>query len=386
MNWNAKLICLIVGVMALTFASTRAAFSEGKAPTPFMGELQLFAKSLSAITEGYVEPREARDLFYEAITGMLASLDKYSSFVDRRGYELMQIDITGEYGGIGAELLTEDGLPAIKTIYPDGSADKAGLRPHDKILKVDHEDVTHLALPDIAAKIRGELGTEVSLTIRRDVTQETFDITLTRETIEVAAVRDTRIAGRAVGYMRVVNFQENTLEQFDRALDSFVKKKIEALIIDLRNNGGGILPAGIGMAERFIPKGKKIVSVESRVSVQQQEHFSEPTKPLVPIEVVVLVNEGSASASEVFSAAMQHHGKATVVGSKTYGKASVQSVIPLDEVTGMKLTTARYVTPSGAIIDKVGITPDVIVDIDFDQKPVRDVQLEKALELLKQYM
>jgi carboxyl-terminal processing protease len=370
----------------LSMYLSSVAFSEDAGPEgSIVPELKLYSKVIGAITQGYVDDVEARYLFYKAVTGITESLDPYSIFVEKEKFELMEIDIKGEYGGLGAELTFDQELPAISRIFPGGAAEKSGLLVNDKILKVDDEPVAHKPLPQISSLIRGEIDSEVKLTIWRDDTMEVFDVSVVRSRIEVPAVRDAKMVGKSLGYMKVTNFQENTGEQFDKALDDLINQKAKAIIIDLRNNGGGLLPSAIHMASRFLKRDKKIVSVKSKIAVQRKDHLSTGTDVLSGIEVGILINKGSASASEVFTAAMQYHNRATVIGTKSYGKASVQSVVPLDDVTAMKLTTARYLTPSGATIDGVGVTPDIIVDTEASQDS-KDPFLDQALEYFKDYV
>jgi carboxyl-terminal processing protease len=382
---------MILGsVFILTLVSfVLISFAQSEPPEGgILEELKLFSKALGVIQYAYVKDVNVRDLFYEAMRGMVSSLkDPYSMFIDPKIFELLKISISGEYAGIGAKLDIRDDLPVIIGLMPNSVAEKGGLKIDDKILKIDGTSMLKKLIPDVAALLRGEAGKPVRLTIRREATRKTFDVTLIREKIEVESVKDVRIVGKAVGYMWIANFQENTMEQEDAALKILIDKGMKALIIDLRGNDGGILPSAVGLAERFLPKGDKIVSVESKVPEQQKEYFSSGEKTLpVKYPLVVLVNDKSASASEIFSAAMQDHKRGAIVGIKTFGKASVQSVIPLDDKTAMKLTTARYLSPNGRKIDGVGIMPDYVVQNGPQGSAGEEQQIRKALELLKEYL
>ena len=345
-------------------------------------ELKLFSKAINAIQYAYVEKRGARELFYEAVRGMLNSLDKYSQFIEPAKFEALQIGIKGEYGGIGVKLAQEDGFPVITMIVENSPADKAKLLIGDRFLAVDSVEIKGKNIAEISALIRGDIGSEVSLTVYRSSIDKTWEVVIEREKIEMQAVEDVRIVGEAIGYMKISDFQEHTAEQVDNALKDLKKKGMKALIIDIRNNDGGLLPQAVELAERFLPKGEKIVSVKSKVPEQRKEYVSSGTKTFNDYPLIVLVNQFSASASEIFSAAMQDHDRGVIIGTKTFGKASVQSVIPLDDKAGMKLTTARYVSPNGRMIDGIGIEPDLVVERG---KGSRDNQVLKALELFKEY-
>jgi len=250
---------------------------------------------------------------------------------------------------------------------------------------IDGRSVEKKTLPDISSLLRGDADVPVLLSILRPATAQTLDIKVIRKKIEIESVQDIRIVGKAVGYMRIAEFSDKTADQFERGLRSLHKNGMKALIIDLRDNDGGVMPAAVAIAELFLTKGTKIVSLSSKIEVQRKEFVSgrDQAEPFYP--TVILVNERSASASEIFAAAMQDHKRAVLVGQKTFGKASVQSVIPLDTETAMKLTTARYVSPSGRIIDGQGIMPDEVIENGPPGQPGSDLQIVRALILLKDY-
>lgn len=347
-------------------------------------ELKLFSKAMSVIQQGYVLEIKPRQLLYEAVKGMLASLDRYCEFFDPEKYKLVEMHIKGEYAGIGAILQVVDDYPAIRLIQPGSAAEKAGLQIQDKILKIDGVSMLKKLIPEVAALLRGDAETNVNLRLWRESVKRELDIVVTRQKIEIISVNDVRMVGKKLGYFRIDSFQSNTIKQVDQALRELGEKGMKALIIDLRNNDGGLLPQAVALAERFLPKGKKIVSVHSKIPEQKKKYFSSGKKTVPDYRLVVLVNEVSASASEIFSAAMQDHKRATIVGTKTYGKASVQSVVPLDESTAMKLTTAHYLSPLGRQINGVGLEPDEVVENGGAGAP--DQQVIRALALLKDYM
>ncbi len=379
----------IIFLVAIGYCLSHAGFASAQSAERqnILEELKLFAKTINVIQEGYVEPTQPRDLFYGAVQGILKSLDdRYAQFIDARHYELLKISISGEYAGVGIRLEIKDAFPVIMSIMPGSAAEKASLQADDRILKIDGISMRDSQIADVSALLRGEEGAEVALTIERDVPKEIFDAILVRQTIVIAAIRDVRMIGKSLGYMRLVHFQDNVIEQVDEALAELKKNGMKALVIDLRNNDGGLMPTAVELAERFLKKGKKIVSVDSRVEVQRKDYISSGEKTMAEIPLLVLVNEASASASEIFSAAIQDNGRGKVIGMKTFGKASVQSVVPLDEHTAMKLTTARYLGPSGRVIDGHGIVPDEVVENLKPDQPQYDRQTARALELFKKYI
>ena len=379
---RSKVLAITLGavcVLALAIQPIRA-------QEEIIEELKLFSKAIGAITEGYVEEIKPRQLFYEAVKGMLASLDKYCQFFSKEQNELLQIVIKGEYAGIGATLIEIDRVAAVESIQPGSAAEKAGLQIRDKIMKIDGVSVDAKPVSEVAALLRGKESTEVMLSVWRDAIQKMLDVKIVREKIEIESVRDVRIVGKAIGYMRIAEFSENTVEQADKALRFLHDHGMKALIIDLRGNDGGVMTGALALAEKFLPKGKKLISVKSRIEVQRKEYVSTAAKTESNYKIVILVNQMSASASEIFSAAMQDNGRAKIVGTRTFGKASVQSVVPLDEVTAMKLTTAQYVTPNGHVIDQVGIKPDIEVENGDPSTPNSDHQTLEAIELLREYM
>ncbi|MBI3306467.1 MAG: S41 family peptidase [Candidatus Omnitrophica bacterium] len=349
-------------------------------------ELKLFSKTIGLIIQAYVDDKQPRQLYYEAVKGMMASLDPYCQFLGKEHYELLKIDIKGEYAGIGARLEAIEGFPVIMEVQPDSAAQKAGLLPQDKIMKIDGGTTEKKPLPEVAALLRGDVDTALTLTILRSATNQTMDIRVVRQKIEIEAVKDVRMIGKSLGYLRIAEFRENTADQTEKSLKTLHEKGMQALIIDLRGNQGGVMPEAIELAQKFLPAGTKIVSVKSKIPEQQQEYVSEAKTVEGNYPIAILVNEGSASASEIFTASMQENGRAHVIGVKTFGKASVQSVIPLDDVTAMKMTTARYLTPKGTVIDHVGIEPDEEVQNGPAGTPGFDHQTESVLTYFKKYI
>ncbi len=379
-------IVLVLGVTFLYAASVemKQDAKSAKDPKDTLEELKLFSKAMTVIQQGYVLEVKPREMLYQAVKGMLSSLDRYCEFFEPEKYKLVEMHIKGEYAGIGAILQVVDDYPAIRLIQPGSAAEKAGLQIQDKILKIDGALMLKKPIPDVATLLRGDADTNVTLHIWRESVKQEMDVVVKREKIEIQSVSDVRMVGKSLGYFRIDSFQGTTIKQVDKALKELGEKGMKALIIDLRNNDGGLMPQAVALAERFLPKGKKIVSVDSKIPEQKKDYFSSGKKTVPDYQLIILVNQVSASASEIFSACMQDHKRATIVGVKTYGKASVQSLVPLDDFTAMKLTTAHYLSPLGRQINGVGLMPDEVVESGSAGGP--DQQVIKALALLKDYM
>jgi len=350
-------------------------------------ELKLYSKAIGVILQAYVGNVKPRQLLYEAVRGMLASLDRFSEFIDPEKYKLLKMSMKGEYVGIGVKLEIVDEFPFVKGMQPGSPAEKVGVKIDDKILEVDGKSVKGLPMQEIASMLRGEEEVPLSLLIFREATQEMLGFDVVREKIVIEAIKDVRLVGRAIGYMRIDEFSEHTAGQFDESYAKLKAQGAKALIMDFRNNQGGLMTAAVDLAERFLPEGEKIVSVDSKIPEQKKEYISSGKKMIKDrFPLVILVNQLSASSSEIFSSAMQEHKRGTIVGMKTFGKASAQSVVPLDDVSAMKFTTARYVTSLGKVIDGIGIEPDYVIENGPPGSPGSDKQTVKALELLREYM
>ncbi|HRK61590.1 MAG TPA: S41 family peptidase [Candidatus Omnitrophota bacterium] len=377
-------ICLIFCLCFVLGATLRAAPEPAKeAGKNIVEELKLFAKTMGAIHDAYVGETQLRTLFYSAVQGMLNSLgDKYAQFFDPSTYELLKMHMRGEYAGIGTVLQIADGYPEVVALKPDSPAAKAGVKIKDRILEIDKISVRGQSLAEAAKLLRGEAGTEVQLLVMRPSKRKKITITVQREKIEIESVQDARIIEQGIGYLKIVHFQDHTAKQVESALRELDQQGLRALIIDLRDNDGGILEQAVELADFFLPSGSKVVSVRSKIKEQQRDHATMGKAVSHDVPLVILVNGKSASASEIFSACMQDYERAVVVGSQTYGKASVQSVVPLDDKTAMKFTTARYLSPKGRMIDGVGIKPDEVMAATGTVGRDADLQIVKALELL----
>ena len=336
-------------------------------PIPEAGELPVdqirtFAEVFAKIKKDYVENVEDGTLLENAIKGMLEGLDPHSSYLDEDAYLDLQEGTSGEFGGLGIEVSMEDGF--IKVISPidDTPAQKAGLQSGDLVIRLDETPVKGLSLNDAVARMRGEPGTDITLTIIREGEEKPLKITITRDVIKVKSVR-TQTLEPGFGYLRISHFQSRTAEDARASLQQLKQDNngnLNGLILDLRNNPGGILSAAVGISDLFLDKGL-IVYTEGRIDDSRLKFNAKPADILDNAPMVVLVNAGSASASEIVAGALQDHKRAIIMGQKTFGKGSVQTVLPISNAAALKLTTARYFTPSGRSIQVSGIEPDVVI-------------------------
>ena len=373
----------------LTMSVSAVAEREASAPLP-LNELRTFAEVFGRIKQDYVEPVEDKKLINEAINGMLTGLDPHSAYLDPEAYKELREGTQGEFGGLEIEIGSEDGF--IKVIAPieDTPAFRAGLKSGDLIVKIDETSARGLSTTDAVKKMRGKPGTKIALTIARKSENRTFTVQITRAIIKTKSVR-WKLLEPDYGYVRVAQFQEHTVENLVDALVAVSKdnkKPLKGLIIDLRDDPGGLLNAAVGVSAAFLPKDALVVYTEGRApdakmrltaSVQNYSRKGEDPLNRLPAEMrdiplVVLVNAGTASASEIVAGALQDHKRAVVVGVQTFGKGSVQSILPLGSAGGIKLTTARYFTPNGRSIQAKGIEPDVVVEEQITQKAAASAQ------------
>ena len=336
------------------------AFRQTVEATPPLGELQQFSEVYSRIKENYVEEVKDKDLMTNAIRGMLSGLDPHSAYLDEAEFKELQEGTSGEFGGLGIEVGMEDGFVKVVSPIDDTPAQHAGLQSGDLIIRLDETPVKGMTLNDAVKLMRGKPGTSIELTIVREGKDKPFKVSIKRDIIQVKSVK-TRLLESGYGYLRITSFQAKTTEALLEGLETLKKENkgnLRGLVLDLRNNPGGVLNAAVGVSDAFLDAGK-IVYTEGRVADAKMEYNANKGDSLNGAPIVVLVNQGSASASEIVSGALQDHKRALIVGQKTFGKGSVQTVLPLDEKTAVKLTTARYFTPSGRSIQAEGIKPDI---------------------------
>ena len=345
---------------------------------PKAAELARFFGVLRLVENRYVDGVDETKLIDGAISGLVQSLDDpHSLYMDENMFEELREHTEGEFGGIGVTMGFKDKKVFILSVLEGTPGEAAGLQADDEIIAVDGTPVTNYQPEEVAMHIRGDVDTNVTLTIHRKGEEGNRDITVTRAMIHVETAKGQMIPHTNIGYIRIASFSENTGKEFGAALDSLQQQGMKGLIIDLRQNGGGLITSCVEIANRVVPKGT-VVSVVERDGTKQ-EYDSDLESPICPI--VVLIDGNSASASEILAGALQDTGAATLVGTKSYGKGSVQMVMPLFHDDGVKLTVAKYYTPSGRSIDGTGIEPDVKVELS--ENAATDTQLAKAKEILE---
>ena len=323
-------------------------------------ELQVFAEVLSQVKKHYVEETKTKDLVHGALRGMLAGLDPHSSFMTSDMFKEMQVETKGEFGGLGIQIgIKEHQLTVIAPIE-DTPAFAAGIQSGDTIIKVDETPTKDLTLMEAVQRMRGPRGTSVNLTVIREGIDEPLVFTITRDIIKIQSVRSKLLEGN-VGYVRLTQFQESSAKDLTKELEELTAKDIQGLILDLRNNPGGLLTAAVNVSEQFLEAGRLVVSIQGR-NEKKIEYRAGANSKHYQYPMIVLVNHGSASASEIVAAAMQDWGKAVVIGTTSFGKGSVQTILPLSDGSGLRLTTAKYYTPKGKSIHSIGIHPDIVID------------------------
>ena len=325
-------------------------------------DLKVFTDVLSLIQKDYVEETKSKDLVNGAIKGMLETLDPHSSFMPPNMFKEMQEETKGRFEGLGIEITLREGVLTVVSPIEDTPAFKAGILAGDQILKIDGESTKNFTLMDSVKRLRGPRGTKVTITIMREGLTKPKEFTLVRDVIPVRSVRH-ELLEKNYGYIRLSQFQEKTDGEFEKAvkaLEEESKGSLKGLVLDLRNNPGGLLDQAVKISDRFIDSGL-IVSVEGRKEDQKLKFYAHPDGNLARYPLIVLVNGGSASGAEIVAGAIQDHGRGILVGTQTFGKGSVQTIIPLKDGSGLRLTTARYYTPNGRSIQAKGIVPDIVV-------------------------
>jgi len=373
---------IILGVIIVTVVCSFAAVAisgieKNKTKDDLYRQVELFADAMVLVQNGYVDEPKPKDLIYGSLKGMLSSLDAHSQFMDPDTYNELKVDTEGKFGGLGIEITIKDGLLTVVTPIEDTPAWKAGLKANDHIVKINNELTRDINLTDAVKKMRGKPGEAVNLTILRESEKKLLDFKIVRDIIKIKDIKEARILEDGVGYIRLVEFRENTPQDFSSALNKLNKEGMNALILDLRNNPGGLLDVAVSVAEKFIDKGKMVVYTKGRIAEQNSEYISNDNRPILNIPMVVLVNEGSASGSEIVAGCLQDHKRAIVLGVKSFGKGSVQTVIPLSDGSALRLTTSKYFTPLGKVIHEKGVMPDIVVEEGkIDLAPAKDKDLK----------
>ena len=395
---QASLVCAgVAGGILISLQFSALADKEARANLP-IEELRTFAEVFNAIKQGYVEPIEDKKLITHAISGMLSNLDPHSSYLDAEAFKDLQVGTQGEFGGLGIEVGMEDGLVKVISPIEDTPAYRAGVKAGDLIFKLDDKLVKGMTLNDAVKRMRGKPKTQIKLSIIRKGEAKPLELTLTREVIKVQSVK-SKLVEDNYGYLRITSFQENTAAAVVKHLNDLYKPgSLKGLVLDLRNDPGGLLNAAIGVSAAFLPAKTLVTSTDGRVPDAKHQYFADPEDYLrgsrddfirnLPAEVlkvpmVILINGGSASASEIVAGALQDHKRAVIMGTTSFGKGSVQTVIPLPGSAAIKLTTARYFTPSGRSIQAKGIVPDIVVEETpngTSSTRLREADLENHLE------
>ncbi|NOX19665.1 MAG: S41 family peptidase [Nitrospirae bacterium] len=341
-------------------------------------KLKLFTEVLEIVKKSYVEEVNTKDLIYGAIRGMLRTLDPHSGFMPPDAYKEMRIDTKGEFGGLGIKIGIRNGVLTVIAPIEDTPAWRAGIKAGDKIIKVDGESTKDMTLFEAVKKMRGPKGTKVTLTIMREGWKEFKDFTIVRDIIKIKSVK-YKVVDDGIGYVKINQFQEHTADELEKALKALDEKGIDSMILDLRNNPGGLLRSAIDVAEQFLPPDRLVVYIKGR-SGDKTEYYTRGKRKHYNWPMIVLVNYGSASASEIVAGALKDWNRAVILGVKTFGKGSVQSVIPLSDGSGLRLTTAKYYTPKGISIQNTGIEPDIEVKLVVKNGKGHPILREKDLE------
>ena len=357
---NKKLVLAAIAALVLTLPIGILTAQEKSSAT--YRQLNLFGDVFERVRADYVEEVSDKELIENAINGMLTALDPHSSYLNEKNYRDMQVQTKGEFGGLGIEVTMENGLVKVVSPIDDTPAFRAGIQPQDLITHLDGEQVLGLTLQQAVERMRGKVDTDIRLTIRRKG-RKPFDVTLTRAIIKIRSVR-SRIERKNIGYVRITSFNEQTYKGLVKAMEKLradAEGGLKGIVLDLRNNPGGLLDQAVAVADAFLDKGE-IVSTRSRRKENAQRFNARPGDLAKVLPIVVLINGGSASASEIVAGALQDHGRAIIMGTRSFGKGSVQTIVPLPGQGAMRLTTSRYYTPSGRSIQAKGIDPDIVIE------------------------
>lgn len=367
---NIVLITLFVGGALFLSGSDGEVGADTK---DVYKNIEIFTEVLRQIEKSYVEPREPQELIYGAIKGMVHNLDPHSSFMTKEEYRELMLETKGSFTGIGVEITVKDNFLTVVSPIEGTPADKVGMKAGDKIIKIENKRTKDMSLMEAVKKIRGPMGTKVNLTIMREGEAKPLEFSITRGVIPLISVRQYFLTPE-IGYVRISNFQSKTVKDLSAALEEMEKgREIKGLVLDLRNNPGGLLSQAIEVSDLFLNSGL-IVSTKGRISSQNITATAHTDKKPRTYPIIVLINSGSASAAEIVAGALQDNKRALVLGTRSFGKGSVQTILPLSDGSGLRLTTARYYTPSGKSIQSSGIVPDI--ELDFtppNEKEKKDV-------------
>ncbi len=363
MNRRLRIVLSVVGGVVLMLQNPQRLAAADQT----YEDMKMLVEVMNLIRDNYVQPIENKKLVYGAASGMVRNLDPFSQFLEPDAHKEMKTETEGEFGGLGIRIAIRDSILTVITPLPGTPAYRQGILPGDRIIKINGETTQDITIEQAVKKLRGTPGSKITLTIGHDGEKELKDFTLTRELIKIESIKSKMLTSQ-IGYVRLSEFTQRSAVDFDTALKSLKEKGMKSLIVDLRNNPGGLLNVAVDVSRLFIGGNKLIVYTEGRRQ-PRQEFKADNQAPYSGIPMVILVNHGSASGSEIFAGCLQDYHRAVILGSETFGKGSVQSVIPLADTSGLRLTTAKYYTPSGRTFHrdektgKGGITPDIVIDV-----------------------
>ena len=359
---RSSILFLLVGLGLGLVLSGHVVTNVSAVPREDYESLEIFTNILSIVKKNYVEDVNAKDLISGAINGMLNGLDPHSAYLTPDLYKELQMDTQGRFGGLGIEITVRTGVLTVVSPIEDTPAYRAGVKAGDQIIKIEDDFTKDMSLMEAVKRMRGAKGSKVTISIKREGVSELLNFTLVRDVVRVQSVR-SRVLEEGYGYIRLAQFQERTDRDLQRALEKLSQEKggLKGLVLDVRNNPGGLLTQAVRATDLFLDSGM-IVYTDGRLESQKQKYFAHKEGSWTGFPVVVLVNAGSASASEILAGALQDHKRALILGTKTFGKGSVQTILPLDDSSALKLTTARYFTPKGRSIQADGIVPDIVIE------------------------
>ncbi|MDT8404427.1 S41 family peptidase [Sulfuriflexus sp.] len=357
-NFLVLTVGLMLGVSLAIGRSGLAERNVGNGPLP-LDDLRVFTEVFEKIKNDYVEDRSDKELIESAISGMLSNLDPHSAYLNEDAFKELQVGTTGRFGGLGIEISMEDGFVKVVTPIDDTPAQRAGMQPGDLIIRLDDQSVKGMSLTEAVKIMRGDVGTSIELTVVREGAEKPLTFNITRDIIRVKSVK-FRTLEDGFGYVRISQFQSHTVDNLADAISSLKdeNENLKGIVLDLRNNPGGVLNAAVGVSDAFIDKGM-IVYTEGRTGDSDTKFYASNGDLMQGAPIVVLINGGSASASEIVAGALQDHQRAVIMGTESFGKGSVQTILPMNNGTAVKLTTARYFTPNGRSIQAEGIVPDI---------------------------
>jgi len=372
---GSSVLLLLIGIGMGLLLSGQG--KVGAIPKEDYESLETFTNILAIVKKNYVDDVNAKDLVTGAINGMLGAMDPHSAYLTPELYKELQMDTQGRFGGLGIEITVRNGVLTVVSPIEDTPAFRAGVKAGDQIFKIDDEFTKDMTLMQAVKKMRGPKGSKINLSIKREGVADLLDIAIVRDTIRVQSVR-SRVLEEGYGYIRLAQFQERSDRDLQKALEKLSSEKggVKGLVLDLRNNPGGLLTQAVRVADLFLESGL-IVYTEGRLESQRQKYFARKEGSWTEFPMVVLVNGGSASASEIVAGALQDHKRSVILGTKTFGKGSVQTILPLDDNSALRLTTARYYTPKGRSIQATGIVPDIVIE----SVPVQETKAEEKKRL-----